>query len=150
MIKDPLPIILLPLKECVMVLPNTSVAEVIAAVEVIQAKNSPLWHLGFIQWRGLRLHLIAFENLTGLYPGAMKLKSQIAILNRISPAGKIDFIALVLNGLPRLFRVNADDLTIVSERRDDLIQMNILLKGERCVIPNLELLFQSCEALSEI
>ena len=52
---------IIPLTDMNLVLPNTSIAEVIGYSKPSPVKKSPDWFLGMMNWRGLTIPIVSFE-----------------------------------------------------------------------------------------
>jgi len=98
--------LLLPLADRLLLLPSAAVAEVIRYEgEPEPLDNAPLWLLGQINWRGLKLPLLSFESASGAANAAPN--TQLAILNVTHEKARVKFFALQLQGHPRPIRLTA-------------------------------------------
>lgn len=104
--------VLIPLQGISLLLPNVAIAEVVSYSAPAPLAKAPDWVKGLIAWRGQRVPLLTFERLMG-YPGpAITMMSRIAILNRWNTESAFDFVGLVIQGIPRLSRITANDIQV--------------------------------------
>jgi chemosensory pili system protein ChpC len=99
--------LLVPLADRTLLLPNVAVAELIPYRAPQISEGMPAWFLGQIAWRDLRLPLLSFEAASGgqalTGPGA-----RVAVINALGERPKVKFIALLVQGIPRSVKVDAD------------------------------------------
>ncbi len=135
--------LLVPLAGRTLLLPTVSVAEMAIYKEPSSVPDTPDWFLGFFQWRGLAIPLLSFEVLNGETSPGTRPKSRVAVLNSTGISADLPFIALLTQGIPRLARVTAEEIT-----RDDNGQckafetLHVSLAGEKAVIPDVAALEQ--------
>ncbi|MCF7201008.1 chemotaxis protein CheW [Pseudomonas oligotrophica] len=98
--------LLVPLADRHLLIPNVLVAELIAYRTPQTAPGLPSWLLGQVQWRDLTLPLLCFEAATGgeprIGPGA-----RVVVLNALGGREHVQFIALLVQGIPRSLKVDA-------------------------------------------
>lgn len=103
--------VLLPVGSRFLLLPNSAVAEVIGYREPQTDAAAPDWWLGRIEWRGLRVPVVSFEQATGRRePVRGSQRARIAILNTLSGNAALPYIGVYTLGISRLIRVTEDDL----------------------------------------
>jgi chemosensory pili system protein ChpC len=110
-------------------IPNTAVAEVIGFVMPEGGDGKDF--IGFIKWRGLSVPVINLE------PDAPPVDdigraARIAVFNSATGNQKMSFIAVLVNGIPRLNNIREDDLkyTEDDETMTDGIKARVLLGQE--------------------
>ena len=136
--------LLLPLQDGHLLVPVDTLSEVIAIQTPVAAYDAPDWYLGDLNWREQRLPLISFEVLRGQPLSAGADSGRIAVLGSGNPSGDLPFIALMLQGTPRLVRVTPEELA-AREKACNLGElMHVALSGEEAVIPDLSALEQAC------
>ena len=92
----------IPLTGMNLVLPNTSIAEVINYSTPSPVKNSPDWYLGVVSWRGINIPLVSFEKANDVKAARKSKSTRIAVLNGVSGNDKLSFYGVVVQGIPRL------------------------------------------------
>jgi len=129
--------LLIPLQGQSILLPNVTVAEIIPSVPVQPIEQSPQWYLGNFQWRELTVPLLSLEALNEESAPAIHSRARFAVLNTTGLHTDLPFIAILTQGLPRLARVNEDEISAredAENRRYDL--MHVSWAGEYTLIPD--------------
>lgn len=99
--------LLLPLHDRTLLLPNVAMAELVPYQTPERHEGMPDWLLGYIGWRDLTLPLLAFEVASGSRTEVGR-NARIAVLNAIGDRPGTPFLALLLQGIPRSLKVDAD------------------------------------------
>lgn len=99
--------LLVPLADRTLLLPNVAVAELIPYRAPQAGEGMPEWYLGQIAWRDLRLPLLSFEAASGAQ-AQLGGSARVAVLNALGGRAKVKFIALLVQGIPRSFKVESD------------------------------------------
>ena len=132
--------VLVPVGTLRLLLPNATVAEVITLPTPEPVEGAPAWLLGRIAWRGWRIPLLSFTELTGAEEGDSELASRVAVLKALGGHPKLPFIAVVTQGFPRLTTLNAE-LIIPTHDGSPLppgVRAQVLVRDDVAVIPDLE------------
>ncbi|MEZ5540155.1 MAG: chemotaxis protein CheW [Pseudomonadales bacterium] len=141
-----IPSMLLPVHEKQLLLPGVSVAEIVNYSAPERAANAPAWLLGSIQWRRISVPLLSFELLNNQAAIDDDEVPRIAVLNNTGLDEKVPFLAILLQGIPRLLRVLPQDLTEVTNIElgaAEMAAMNIVATGETVLIPDISVLEQA-------
>jgi chemosensory pili system protein ChpC len=136
--------LLIPLQGQSILLPNVTVAEIIPSSPVQSIENAPLWYLGNFQWRELTVPLLSLEALNGEATPNIHSRARFAVLNTTGLHNDLPFIAILTQGLPRLARVNEDEISAredAENRRYDL--MHVSWAGEYTLIPDIPAIEQT-------
>ena len=122
-----------------LLLPNATIAEVLAYAPPEPVENAPEWLLGRIRWRGWRLPLIAFARMAGISEESAALGNKVLVLKALGGDPKLPYFALLTQGFPRLVTVTRDEL-IADAAGGELpsgVQARILLKDDPALLPDL-------------
>jgi len=128
-----------PLMDGFMMLPNSAVAEVLAFERPEPLKQAPAWLLGGLGWRDWQVPVICFEQLvaksnrTSVTP-----KARILIIKTLGESTQVNYIGLVIQGLPKLKKVTASSL--VEKQTDNLPEIlfsKVSIDDLEAVIPEL-------------
>jgi chemosensory pili system protein ChpA (sensor histidine kinase/response regulator) len=131
--------VLLPMNNGRLLLPNAAVAEIIPYSTPEYQDSSPEWCLGSMDWRGQRIPLISYESLSGGSVPAVSRRTRIAVCNAISGMSGVQFFGLVCSQIPRLIRVNSDNVRIADEQSDlPTVLQDVMLGEVRATIPRIE------------
>jgi chemosensory pili system protein ChpC len=136
--------LLIPLQGQSILLPNVTVAEIIPSSPVQSIENAPLWYLGNFQWRELTVPLLSLEALNGEATPNIHSRARFAVLNTTGLHNDLPFIAILTQGLPRLARVNEDEISAREDAencRYDL--MHVSWAGEYTLIPDIPAIEQT-------
>lgn len=129
--------LLVPLQGRMLLVPNVTVAEIVPVSQVTPIQGAPEWYLGNCLWREQLIPLLSFEVLNGEMKPNVGSRSRFAVLNTTGLNESLGFIAIVTQGIPRLARVNEEEIT---EREDadnkPYELMHVSWAGEEAVIPN--------------
>jgi chemosensory pili system protein ChpC len=145
---EELPTFLVPLQKSNILLPKSSVAEIIPYEPLQRIQDSPDWFLGLLSWRGVQVHVLSFEMLarTGASFSLMSVASaSLVICTTLGGQEDLHYFALVAQALPRLMNLTAEELI---ESQEDTVETElsiVRLNGQPAVIPDLEYI-ESCLA----
>jgi chemosensory pili system protein ChpC len=134
-------VLLIPLEETSVLIPNTAVAEVIESKPQIEpaAAGAPAWVVGTLGWRGLAVPVIRFEAVaeSAYDPGGAV--GRVVVLNTLNGNRALPFMALAMSGLPRLMQIGGDDLatTETGEPVDGILR-RVRVDMSNAIIPDLD------------
>ena len=135
--------LLIPMGAGTLVLPNAAVAEIIAYRAPEPVPDAPEWLLGMLAWREQRIPLLSFEAVAGRSPPAVGPQTHIAVLNAIGGRPDLRFFSMLMEGIPRLVRVDKGVITAAEDSGSDAIPAvlcNVIVHGERAMIPDMDAL----------
>ncbi len=134
---------LLPLAEDWLLLPNATVAEVIAFVEPNQESDNDLL-IGFIDWRGVTVPIMSFEEVCHLAIKENSIRDRLAII--YNPNGDEDnaYIGIKLTDIPRSFRAEKNNLVdeTIDIEPSELVVSQLSDDNRRLFIPDLDVIFK--------
>lgn len=111
--------IMAPLTDGHVLLPNSAVAEVLEFTRPAPLKQTPAWLLGELAWRGWQVPVICLEQLIGDDDSStITPKTRILIIKTLGESTQLNYIGLIIQGLPRLKTVSADSL--IEKQTDEL------------------------------
>lgn len=135
--------LLMPLHDCLLLLPNVSVAEIVPITQVTSVSGAPEWYLGDCLWREQKVPLLSFEVLNGDPKGSTSNRARFAVLNCTGISDDLPFIAIVTQGLPRLARVNEEEIREREGDKKPFELMYVSWAGEDAVIPDISRMEQA-------
>jgi len=132
--------LLLPINKEILLLPNASVAEVIAYTEPEKINDAPEWLLGMLNWRDRRIPLIAFEIISEGEPGSIHKNCRVAVLNTLNGNSKVPYVAVLMQGLPSLQVVRPSSIQFTDKPSNprQSIKAYVNLNGVAAVIPDID------------
>ena len=131
--------ILAPLIDGYVMLPNSAVGEILNFTSPEPFKHGPPWLLGEIAWRGWQVPVINYERLlkdNGVT--SITSKTRVLIVKTLGESTQVNYIGLVIQGLPRLKKVSAS--TLIEQESDELpdtVFSKVTIDDLQAVIPEL-------------
>lgn len=120
-------------------LPNATVAEVLAKVAVEPLEGTPDWLPGHLGWHGWDVPLVDFARLAGLGEDAPG-RTRVVVLKALGGDEGLPYFALQTASFPQLVSVPRDSL-LADASEEDLprgVQMRVLLGEQGALLPDLE------------
>mgnify|MGYP003585996052 FL=1 len=124
-----------------LLLPNATVAEVLAKVPVEPVEDAPDWLPGRIDWHGWQVPLVKFATLAALQEDAAGRGNRVIVLKALGGDEALPYFGLLTASFPQLVSVPRDSL-LADASEEDLprgIQMRVLLGEQSAMLPDLEL-----------
>ncbi len=123
-----------------LLLPNATVAEVMARVPVEPIEGAPDWLAGRIEWHGWSVPLVAFARLAGLGEEQAARNNRVIVLKGMGGDEALPYLALQTASFPQLVSVPRDSL-LADASEEELprgVQMRVLLGEQGALLPDLE------------
>ena len=132
-------ILLAPLTNIYVMLPNSVIGEILTYTSPEPFKQGPSWLLGEIAWHGWQVPVINYERMLRS-SSEMKItsKSRILIIKTLGESTQVNYIGLLIQGLPRLKKVSMENL--VEKQTQDLpsaVFSEVGIDDLQAVIPDL-------------
>ncbi len=109
--------LLTPLTSGNILLPNSVVAEILEFTSPEPFKQAPVWLLGELEWRGWQVPIVSFLRLVNKRSqDNVTKKSRILIIKTLGYSTQLNYIGLLIQGLPRIRTVSAE--TLIEDRLD--------------------------------
>lgn len=125
-----------------LLLPNTLVAEVTDAIPEVTAagSSSPEWLRGFVSWRGRNVPFISFEHILGVDSAAHHDESRMVVLNTLNNNPSVPFIAMEIQGLPRLSQLKHGMLEFDENNNinEPVVLAALRIDDESLLVPDLD------------
>lgn len=131
--------LLAPLTNIYVMLPNSVIGEILTFTSPQPFKQGPPWLLGEIAWHGWQVPVINYERMLR-NTSEMKItsKSRILIVKTLSESTQVNYLGLLIQGLPRLKKVTVD--TLVEKQTNDLpnsVFSEVAIDDLQAVIPDI-------------
>lgn len=130
--------VLIPVHKKSLLLPNVSMAELIAFKKPTPAEQSPAWHLGFLTWRGTSIPIISFEMLNGEEINPDFTDARIAVFNSVGTNSKLPFYGVLTQGIPRSVKISAADIIKEDKKVGPAELACVSIKNESATIPSVD------------
>jgi len=131
--------ILAPLNEGYVMLPNSVVGEILNFNSPEPFKQGRAWLLGEIAWHGWQVPVINYERLlkdTGIT--TITSKSRILIVKTLGESTQVNYIGLLIQGLPRLKKVSLNTLKeLETEELPETVFSKVAIDDLQAFIPEL-------------
>src|SRR5210317_1899223 len=111
--------ILAPLTNGYVLLPNSTVGEILEFTPPEPFKQGPKWLLGEIAWCGWQVPIVNYELMVNdSINTKITSKCRIVIVKTLGESTQVNYIGILIQGLPRLKKVSATSL--VEKQSDEL------------------------------
>lgn len=120
-------------------LPNTVVAEVLSFTTPEPFEDAPAWLLGELTWRGWQVPVINYLRLLDEHAdNAITSQARILIIKTLGESTQVNYIGLVIQGLPRLKTVTARALRErPSDGLPEALFSKVIIDEQTALIPEL-------------
>lgn len=131
-------------------LPNATVAEMMAKVDVQAVSDAPRWLLGEIAWHGWQVPLVSFARLSGLGEEMTGGNNKVVVLKALAGKPERPYFALLTQTFPQLISVPRDGLLADAseETLPDTVHMRVLLGEQSALVPNLDAVETALDTLT--
>jgi chemosensory pili system protein ChpC len=110
--------LMIPTVNSNILLPNTNVAEIVpfSNVELFnKSAGKPKWFLGHLLWRGINIPLVSIDVIKGLDDPQANKRSRVAITHTLNSNRELPYLAIVVQGIPRLSHVNPGNIKCMQD-----------------------------------
>lgn len=131
---------LIPTDPETLLLPTSTMAEVIDYSVPEAMDMAPPWLLGQVEWEGRQVPIFSFSSLiNGTDPAEVPPKSKIMILKSLSDSARVPYLGLVLGDLPRPVTIKEDTLVKTGDEKKSLgVYSRITIDENEAIIPDLD------------
>ena len=131
--------VMLPVTSGRVLVPNTTMAEVITFAQPTPLAGAPSWLLGRLAWRGWGLPVLAFSAMAGVASDDPAENTRVAILKALNGHARLPYFGVLTQGFPRLTLIS-EDMLIPDEDAGALptgVREQVRVHGEPAWIPDL-------------
>ncbi len=139
-ITDAIRCMLLPLKDKLLLIPNTTVMEVVHFPHTEPAETAPDYWVGHFNWRTQQPPIIDIDALLAQRPAENQDATHVCILKGIHKPDTLNAYALPCYAPPQLININMDTLQSLTQTKDDWLYGQINIGSKATLIPNLDAL----------
>jgi chemosensory pili system protein ChpC len=134
--------LMIPTVDSNILLPNASIAEIVpfSNVELYsESDGKPNWYLGHLLWRGLDIPLVSIDIIQGVTDPQADKRSRVAVAHTLNSNRELPYIAMVVQGIPRLSHVTQDNIVLLSEKEtSDAEKAHVTVDNVGASIPDLD------------
>jgi chemosensory pili system protein ChpC len=131
--------ILAPLTNGHVLLPNSVVAEIMDYTPPEPLKKAPAWLLGELAWHGWQVPVISYLRLINIRADDhLTKKSRILLIKTLGESTQVNYIGLLIQGLPRLKTVTPE--TLIEQKGENLpnvVFSNVMIDELPALIPEI-------------
>ncbi len=142
---DDLQGLLIPQRQTPLLLPVSTVIEILGYREIMDADSEAGWLLGRFSWRNLTLPLISMERLLGVEReerrGRGRGRKRIIVVHVFSDRLDAPFVGIEATGMPRMVRLNEKNLAVMEDESwpgDWPISYKVSVQEAEALIPDLD------------
>lgn len=131
--------VMLPVTGGRVLVPNTTMAEVITYAQPAPVADAPAWLLGRLAWRGWGLPVLAFSVLAGTAVQEPTENTRVAILKALNGNARLPYFGVLCQGFPRLTLVS-EEMLVQDEVQDVVptgVREQVRIHDEPAWIPDL-------------
>jgi chemosensory pili system protein ChpC len=131
---------LIPTDPEMLLLPTSTMAEVIDFSPPEPMDDTPPWLLGQVEWESRQVPVFSFSALiNGTDVGEVPSKSKIMILKSLSNSAKVPYLGLLLGDLPRPVSIKEDRLVEIGDEKKSLgVYSRIMVDDDEAIVPDLD------------
>lgn len=141
--EERLPTFWVPMQQKSLLVPQVSIAEVVASAELTPVDQAPAWLLGRLEWRGQSLPVLSFERANGQTLAPDSPGARLAVFNALGEHSELRFYGVRIQGIPRLLKLNDAEVREDSLARIGAAErMAVITQLGKASIPDLDYLEQ--------
>lgn len=131
--------LMLPLYEVQLVLPQSTVTEVMQRPRFAPVEGSAAWLLGLFEWRSRQIPAISFETLSGYPKAPAERQTRVAVIYALERLPGLAFYAVEIQAIPRPVRLGPEAVTPDEGRTHSsaVIASHVLVGSQKALIPDL-------------
>ncbi len=141
--------VMIPIAGSPLLLPNVTVAEIVAWRRIKEQPDLPPWCAGWLGWRGETLPVMHFPALNGTVDAGKPTGRCILVMNRTRHRQGTPFYGLLADGLPRLVHLASGDMQNHKAPLGPAEVAAVKVGTEIAVIPNLTAIEEALRSLPQ-
>jgi chemosensory pili system protein ChpC len=137
---DFVPCMIIPLQHHYLLLPNSTLAEVIPSPRLIKTDNTkPSYWIGQCDWNAQNIPIIDLEGLVENKPSHTTDANKLCVLRGIYASANISIYGLPCYGVPQLIHLNESALKLADNTiSSEYVHYQIQVGNKVAYIPNLD------------
>ena len=135
---DKIRCLLLPTMGYKIILPHSSVEEVLPFAVIEETEDSRKYIMGMLNWRRYKLPLISMEALNNQSKPEVKRRTRAAVVQCVSADGELKYFSIILSGMPKMIVLSAADMIdVADDSRPACTVKKVSVNGEQVYIPDM-------------
>ena len=145
MIQEKIQSLIIPLRHTNMILPQSSVAEIIPVVNPDEKRGVEPWFVGLFTWRAQQVPLISVEILCNPKKSDQYNKARrIAVVYGLEEFPGIEYFAIEIQAIPHPVLLGHDDLvSIESAEESEVVKHYVQAVGIKAFLPDMSFIENS-------
>lgn len=131
--------VMIPVTGGRVLVPNTTMAEVITYAKPDSVVDAPDWLLGRLTWRGWGLPVLSFSMFADVAAEEPTRNARVAILKALTGFARLPYFGVLTQGFPRLTLVS-DSIVVPDADAGDLpigVRDQVIVHDEAAWVPDL-------------
>lgn len=129
---------LIPLRKNLLLLPNTTIAEIVSLPAIEQTEHNPDFYAGTCSWRAHQIPVVDFESLFDNVAADTGKITRLCVLNSINASTNLTFYGIPCHGSPQLITLNESIIQAVDTPPQNYIHSYINIANTTAIIPDLD------------
>lgn len=131
---------LIPADDELLLLPTSTMSEVVDFSSLEPMENAPPWLLGQLEWESRRVPIFSFGALINATDmGEIPKKSKIMILKSLSDSARMPYIGLLLTDLPRPISIKEENIVETGDDKKALgVYSRVTVDESEAIVPDLD------------
>ena len=136
---DFIPCMLIPLQQHYLLLPNTTLAEVIPMPQLDEVNGKPQYWVGQCNWHSWQIPVIDLEGMVQDNPADTADANKLCVIRGINDSSSVSVYGLPCYGVPQLFYLTESALKPVENADEsNYLHSQIQIGNNIAYIPNLD------------
>lgn len=134
-----------------LLVPGTTVAEIIPYEPLQRVQDTPDWFLGVLGWRGVQVPVVSFEMLSvtrASFSLASVSSASLVVLRALGGTDELAWFALVAQTPPRAVQVGSEQLFEREDPAEETELMKVTFQEEPVSIPDLDFIEERIREVS--
>ena len=131
---------MIPAEKETLLLPTSVSMEVIDFTQPSPMEGAPPWLLGLLEWNNRQVPVFSFDALiNGSEVGKVDRRSKIMILKSLADTGRVPYIGLLMEDLPRPVEIDDKDLAQTGDDKKSLgVFSRVTFEETEAIIPDMD------------
>jgi chemosensory pili system protein ChpC len=131
--------LMIPIIDESILLPNTTVAEIIPFGDVTLNTTGPDWYIGELHWHGMEIPMVSLDILHGGEDPQANRRARVAVVHTLNNNEEMPYIAIVVQGIPRLTHVTEPSISLVEDAELKIAEKaKVRIGAIQATIPDLD------------
>lgn len=140
--------LLAPIDSGNVLLPGSTIAEVIDFTEPEPFQDGPGWLLGEVRWNGWQVPVVDFAQMAGIGETIGDLSNtRIVVVKTHSDSASVNLVGILITGLPKMRKVTTGNLVEDGSTMDSAagVYSRVSVEDDSALIPDLQALASGIE-----